>query len=77
MSITSKSTKAEIYAAYKQLLEQQQAQTITQAQVVNTARVVASEADLLVRDCKSATSTVRQWVRELVATLKQPVLRCD
>ena len=77
MTITSKSTKAEIYAAYKQLLEEKRAQTITQAQVVNTARVVATEADLLVRDCKSATSTVRQWVRELVDTLKQPVLRCD
>ena len=75
MTITSKSTKAEIYAAYKQLLEEQQVKTITKAQVTNTARVVATEADLLVRDCKSATSTVRQWVREFVDTMRQPVLR--
>ena len=77
MSITSKSTKAEIWDAYKRLLEEQKSQTITQAQDVNTARVLATEADLLVHIRKSATSTLRQWVRELVDTLKQPVLRCD
>ena len=77
MSITSKSTKAEIYAAYKQLLEEQQSQTITQAQVVNTAKAVATEADLLVRDCKSAGSVMRQWFRDCVDTMNRPLLRCD
>ena len=75
MSITSKSTKHDIYQAYLALQHEQQSQTVTKAQAINTARVVAKETQLLVRDCRIAGSVAAQWISRVVDELRQPVLR--
>lgn len=77
MTVTLKNTKAEIYEAYKALQAQHQSDYITQAQLVNTAKLITRETALLARDCKVAGSVARQWVSGVVDTLKQPVLRYD
>lgn len=77
MNITSKSTKAEILAAYEALKAQQEAQTITWPLVVSTARTVAHETRLLALDVYHAGRHVRQSFEQVVDTLQQPVLRCD
>lgn len=74
MTITSKSTKAEILAAYEALKAQQEAQTITWPLVVSTARTVARETRLLVGDTYKAGSVAAQWVSRIVDELKKPVL---
>ena len=75
MTITAKSTKAEILAAYEALRAQQEAQTITWPLVISTARTIAKEAHLLAQDVAKATSVVSQWVSGTVDELKRPVLR--
>jgi len=75
MTITSKSTKHEIYQAYLALQHEQKSQTITKAQAINTARVVATEAQLLARDCRIAGSVARQWISRVVDEIRKPVLR--
>lgn len=75
MTITSKSTKAEILAAYHALLEQQQAQTITAPLVASTAKVVCHEAVALAQDVTKGIALLYQWVSGIVDTLRQPVLR--
>ena len=75
MSINNKSLKKDIYIAYLDLKDQQKSQTITKAQAINTARVVAKEAQLLVRDCRIAGSVAAQWISRVVDELRQPVLR--
>jgi len=75
MSINNKSLKKDIYIAYLDLKDQQKSQTITKTQAINTARVVAKEAQLLVRDCRIAGSVAAQWISRVVDELRQPVLR--
>ena len=75
MSINNKSLKKDIYIAYLDLKDQQKSQTITKAQAINTARLVAKEAQLLVRDCRIAGSVASQWISRVVDELRQPVLR--
>ena len=75
MTITAKSTKAEILAAYEALKAQQEAQTITWPLVVSTARTVAREARLLAQDVHQAGTVAAQWVSRIVDELKKPVLR--
>lgn len=74
MTITAKSTKAEILAAYEALKAQQEAQTITWPLVVSTARTVAREARLLAQDVHQAGTVAAQWVSRIVDELKKPVL---
>jgi hypothetical protein len=76
-SITSKSTKAEILAAYEALLAQSQAETITPTAAINTATVVVREAKALVTDCYKAGTLLHQWISGIVAELSQPVLRSN
>lgn len=59
--ITSKSTKAELLAAYRELEAQQQATYITWPLVVNTARLVWRETVLLVEDVYKAG----RWLRSV------------
>jgi len=74
MTITAKSTKAEILAAYEALKAQQEAQTITWPLVISTARTVAREARLLAQDVHQAGTVAAQWVSRIVDELKKPVL---
>ena len=75
MTITAKSTKAEILAAYEALKAQQEAQTITWPLVISTARTVATEARLLAADVQKAGSLTAQWFSRVVDELRKPVLR--
>ena len=75
MTITAKSTKAEILAAYEALKAQQEAQTITWPLIISTARTVAKETRLLAEDVTKATSIAAQWISRTVDELKKPVLR--
>ena len=77
MTINNKSLKKDIYIAYLDLKDQQKSQTITTAQVANTARLVAKEVQLLVRDCRIAGSVVSQWISRIVDEMRQPVLRSN
>ena len=74
MSITSKSTKAEILAAYKELLARQQAEVITAPIAKNTAVVVYRETIDLGRDIKKSAALLYQWISQIIDTLRQPVL---
>ena len=75
MTITSRSTKAEILAAYEALKIQQQAEIITWPLLSNTARVVAEESTLLLRDAYRLTTLTAQWFSRTLDELRQPVLR--
>ena len=75
MTITSRSTKAEILAAYEALKIQQQAEIITWPLLSNTARVVAEESTLLLRDAYKLTTLTAQWFSRTLDELRQPVLR--
>lgn len=75
MTVTAKSTKAEILAAYEALKAQQEAQTITWPLVISTARTVARETRLLARDFYFAGTVAAQWVSRIVDDLRKPVLR--
>lgn len=77
MTINNKSLKKDIYIAYLDLKDQQKSQTITTAQVANTARLIAKEVQLLVRDCRIAGSVVSQWISRIVDEMRQPVLRSN
>ena len=72
MTITAKSTKAEILAAYEALKAQQEAQTITWPLIISTARTVAKETRLLAEDVTKATSIAAQWISRTVDELKKP-----
>ena len=74
-NITSKSTKAEILAAYEALLAQSRAKTITPSIARNTVAIVLHEARALVTDCYKAGTLMQQWISGIVADLSQPVLR--
>lgn len=75
MTITSRSTKAEILAAYEALKIQQQAEIITWPLLSNTVRVVAEESTLLLRDAYKLTTLTAQWFSRTLDELRQPVLR--
>jgi hypothetical protein len=73
--ITSKSTRAEILAAYQALKAQQEAQTITWPLLINTGKIIFREAVALIDDLQKAGAFARQWISETYCILSQPVLR--
>lgn len=75
MTITSRSTKAEILAAYESLRAQQQSQMITWPLALSTARIVTRELSLLARDVHQVGTVAAQWISKTVDELKKPVLR--
>lgn len=75
MTVTAKSTKAEIWKAYQDLLAQSQAETITLPAVKNTARVVASEAVLLAEDIGKLGAWARRRIIDLVEIYNRPTLK--
>jgi uncharacterized membrane-anchored protein len=75
MTITSKSTKAEIWEAYQALLTQHEAQVITLPAARNTATIVIREARDLGQDLYRLGSLLRQWISAIVTTYNRPILR--
>jgi hypothetical protein len=66
MKLSTKATKAEILAAYETLAAQQASQYITWPLVANTARLVWTEAQALVRDVYNAGALCRKEVDKLI-----------
>ena len=75
MTVTTKSTKSEIWEAYQALLEQSQAETVTPIAVRNTAQIVARETTALVSDVVKLGSWLQQQVSEIVKLYNRPVLK--
>ena len=73
--LTMKDRKDDIYRAYVELLNQKQSKTIRAEQVLPTAQLILKESQLLVHDCKVVGSVAGQWISEVVAELRKPVLR--
>jgi hypothetical protein len=75
VSITSKSTKAEIWEAYQALLKQSQTETVTPAAIRNTAQAVAHETLELARDLQRLGAWGRHQMAELIKIYNRPVLK--
>ena len=74
MIITSKSTKADILAAYEALQAQSQTRYVTLPLIKNTARLVARELTALVRDVFALGAFCRKVFNRVLDTYTQPVL---
>lgn len=77
-SISQRSTKAELLAAYEALQASQAAGPSwdqVASKVASTVKTVSHETVALVKDCYSAGLLLRQWVSGIVAELGRPVLR--
>ena len=75
MTVTAKSTKAEIWAAYQALLAQSQAETVTLTAVRNTAQVVATETVELARDLQRLGAWGRFQITELIKIYNRPMIK--
>jgi hypothetical protein len=75
MSITSKSTKAEILQAYERLQAQPTTWADAWALTVTTAQTVSRETALLIEDLQKGGRLAIQWIRLVIDTYRQPVLR--
>ena len=75
MTVTAKSTKAEIWEAYQALLAQSQAETVTLTAVRNTAQTVAAETVELARDLQRLGAWGRYQMAELIKIYNRPVLK--
>jgi hypothetical protein len=77
-SITQRSTKAELLAAYAALQASQAAGPSWDqiaGKIASTAVTFSRETVALVKDCYSAGALARQWVSGIIAELSRPVLR--
>ena len=74
--ITTKSTKSEIFEAYKALQERPTTWQDAAALVASTARTVGTELVALVRDTYNAGRLARQWVDGALDELVVPS-RCS
>ncbi|MGA0808513.1 MAG: hypothetical protein ACO3PI_05640 [Burkholderiaceae bacterium] len=74
MTITSKSTKAEILAAYEALQAQSQAEYVTLPLLLNTVRMIAREARSLVADTFRLVAWCRKGFDQVLDIYAQPVL---
>ena len=75
MTVTAKSTKAEIWEAYQALLKQSQSETITLPAVRNTAGTIARETVALAEDIGKLGSWAQQRISELVEIYNRPLLK--
>ena len=75
MTVTAKSTKAEIWEAYQALLAQSQAETVTLPAVRNTARTVARETIALAEDIQKLGLWAQQRISDLVEIYNRPILK--
>lgn len=74
MTITAKSTKAEILAAYNALQAQSSAQYVTMPLILNTVRMVARELQALAVDVFNLGAFCRKGFDQGVDMMLQPVL---
>lgn len=75
MTVTTKSTKAEIWEAYQALLKQSQAETITPVAVRNTAQTVTREVIALAEDIAKLGTWAQQRISEIVEIYNRPLLK--
>ena len=75
MKLTSKSTKAEILAAYEAAAARADSQYVSWPLVANTARLVFTEAVALAKDTYALGALCRKGFDALVDTYSQPVLQ--
>ena len=75
MQVTAKSRKDEIWAAYEARLAQPTTWSDAWSLAVSTARTVAKEVPLAVRDAYNAGIAVRNWVLNVVDELNRPLLK--
>jgi hypothetical protein len=74
MTVTSKSTKAEILAAYEALAAQSKAQYVTLPLIRNSLARVARELVALVRDVYNLGAFCRKGFDQVLDVYAQPVL---
>ncbi len=74
MTITSKSTKAEILAAYEALQAQSESRYLSWPLIANTARLVARELQALVVDLYRLGAFCHKGFDQVLDTYAQPVL---
>ena len=75
MNITKSSRKDDIWAAYEALQARPTTWADTWTLTASTARTVVREARLLAIDIYKGGCLARQWVRVVIDTYRQPVLR--
>ncbi len=75
MNINSKSTKAEILAAYTAIKDQPTTAEDVWAWCLQVSRVVVKETTLLVKDCYRAGQITRRWYDQVVAELSRPIIK--
>lgn len=74
MTITSKSTKAEILAAYEALQAQSKTQFVTLPLLLNTAQMIAREVRSLAVDVFRLGAWCRKGFDQVLDMYAQPVL---
>jgi hypothetical protein len=75
MQVTAKSRKDDIWAAYEARLQQPTTWGDVWGLAVSTARTIAKEVPLAMRDAYNAGSAVRNWVLSVVDELNRPLLK--
>lgn len=75
MSITSKSTKAEILQAYVALRDNPTTADDVAQWLAQTAQTVYKETVLLIKDCYKAGQATRRWYDQVVADLSRPIFK--
>ena len=75
MSLTARSTKAEIWQAYQGLVARPVTAAMVGQWISQTAQTVAAESVLLVKDCYKAGQVARSWYDSVVAELSRPILK--
>lgn len=75
MAINSKSTKAEIMAAYMELRDRPTTAQDVWQWLLQTSQVVSREATLFAKDCYKAGQALRQWYDQTKAELSRPIFK--
>lgn len=75
MTINSKSTKAEILAAYTAIKDQPTTVEDVWAWCLQTAQTVSREVVLFAKDCYKAGQVTRRWYDQVVAELSRPIIK--
>jgi cytochrome b subunit of formate dehydrogenase len=75
MTINSKSTKAEILAAYVELRDRQTTAEDVWQWLLQTSQVVSREGTLFAKDCYRAGQALRRWYDQTKAELSRPIFK--
>jgi len=71
--ITSRSTKAEILAAYQALKVQQKTEVVTWPLIVNSATIIIKELNSFISDVSKISIIGTRWIQRVISELKQPI----